>query len=240
MTVILNLAIVARDAMPEGGKLVFATRSCDTEESNACVDGMAAAAQHVVITVGAAGYGSPAGRKVGLFADLCMAQDFSERSDGHVSVRRGPGCGTSVEIHLPKAARLPAQESSEPAIAGGNEAILIVEDDALVRRYVVSQIQGLGYKTFVARDASEALTIIDGGEKIDLLLTDVIMPGPISGRQLAIEAVNRRPSLRVLYTSGYSKSAMLVNGFADAGVLLLAKPYRRADLAKMIRTALAV
>jgi CheY-like chemotaxis protein len=135
---------------------------------------------------------------------------------------------------------LPAQESSGPAIAGGNEAILIVGDDALVRRYVVTQIRGLGYTTFAACNAGEALTIIDGGEKIDLLLTDVIMPGPIGGRQLAVEAVNRRPSLGVLYTSGYSKSAMLVNGFADAGVLLLAKPYRRADLAKMIRTALAV
>ena len=81
---------------------------------------------------------------------------------------------------------------------------------------------------------------IEGGEKIDLLLTDVIMPGAISGWHLAIEASNRRPSLRVLYTSGYSKSAMLVNGFLDAGALLLTKPYRRADLAKMIRTALAL
>jgi C4-dicarboxylate-specific signal transduction histidine kinase len=90
MTVILNLAIVARDAMPEGGKLVFEIRSCGTEESNACVDGMAAAAEHIVITVSTAGYGSPVERKVGLFADLGMAQDFSERSDGDMSVRRGP------------------------------------------------------------------------------------------------------------------------------------------------------
>jgi DNA-binding NtrC family response regulator len=82
--------------------------------------------------------------------------------------------------------------------------------------------------------------IIDRGEKIDLLLTDVIMPGAISAWQLATEASHRRPSLRILYTSGNSKSAMLVNGFAGAGVLLLAKPYRRSDLAKMIRTALAM
>jgi CheY-like chemotaxis protein len=127
-----------------------------------------------------------------------------------------------------------------PPSAGGNEAILIVEDDVLVRRYVVAQLQGLGYTTFAAGDAGEALAIIDGDEKIDLLLTDVIMPGPISGRQLAIEAVNRRPSLKVLYTSGHSQSAMLVNGSIDAGVQLLAKPYRRAELAKMIRTALAM
>jgi CheY-like chemotaxis protein len=109
-----------------------------------------------------------------------------------------------------------------------------------VRRYVVTLVQGLGYKVLAAGDAGEALAVIDGDEKIDLLLTDVIMPGVISGWQLAIEASNRRPSLRVLYTSGYSKSAMLVNGFLDAGGLLLAKPYSGAKLAKMIRTALAL
>jgi CheY-like chemotaxis protein len=94
--------------------------------------------------------------------------------------------------------------------------------------------------TLAACDASEALTILDGGEKIDLLLTDVMMPGSIGGRQLAIAALNRRSSLKVLYTSGYSKSTMLLDGFLDVGALLLAKPYRRADLAKMIRTALAM
>jgi YesN/AraC family two-component response regulator len=91
----------------------------------------------------------------------------------------------------------------------------------------------------VAGNASEALTIIDGREKIDLLFTDVVMPGLLNGWQLAVEALSRRPSLRTLYTSGYSESTMVRDGGLDAGVLLLAKPYRKADLAKMIRTALA-
>ena len=108
-----------------------------------------------------------------------------------------------------------------------------------MRKYVVTQVQSLGYRTLAAGNASEALTIIDRGEKIDLLFTDVVMPGSINGRQLAIEALNRRPSLKVLYTSGYAKNAMVHDGRLDADVLLLAKPYRKVDLAKMIRTALA-
>jgi CheY-like chemotaxis protein len=124
-------------------------------------------------------------------------------------------------------------------IEGGDEAILIVEDDVLLRTYVVTQAQDLGYLTFAASNSSEALTIIDSGEKIDLLFTDLVMPGSINGRQLAVEALHRWPSLRVLYTSGYAENATVHNGGLDAGILLLAKPYRKAELAKMIRTALA-
>jgi CheY-like chemotaxis protein len=131
------------------------------------------------------------------------------------------------------------QPLAEDPGEGGDEAILVVEDDALVRKYVVTQIQSLGYRTLAASNASEALTIIDQGEQIDLLFTDVVMPGSINGRQLAIEALNRRPSLKVLYTSGYTKNAMIHHGHLDPEVLLLAKPYRKIDLAKMIRTALA-
>jgi CheY-like chemotaxis protein len=248
MTAILKLAIVARDAMPEGGKLTFETRSSGAEKRNAAADSAAAAADDVVIAASASGYGISDDRKVSPFADLCMAEDFSahafgEPSYGHMTVRRAIGREASVEIQLPIAANWPgspAQDSGKPAVEGGDEAILIVEDDALVRRYVVTQVQSLGYRALAVGNASEALAIIDGDEKIDVLLTDVMLPGSISGRQLAIEASNRRPSLKVLHTSGYSKSAMLLNGFLDAGVLLLAKPYRKADLAKMIRTALAM
>jgi len=133
----------------------------------------------------------------------------------------------------------PADDAGASFIGGGDEAILIVEDDVLVRKYVVTQVQSLGYRTFAAGDAREALAIIDTDENIDLLLTDVMMPGSINGRQLAVEASNRRPSLKVLFTSGYSENAMVHDGCLDAGVLLLAKPYRKQELAKMIRTALA-
>jgi CheY-like chemotaxis protein len=123
-------------------------------------------------------------------------------------------------------------------IERGDESILIVEDDALVREYVVTQINGLGYDTLSASNAVEALAIIDGSERIDLLFTDVIIPGTMNARQLAIEASRRRQGLKVLYTSGYTENAIVHHGRLDAGVLLLAKPYLRADLARMIRTAL--
>jgi CheY-like chemotaxis protein len=113
-----------------------------------------------------------------------------------------------------------------------------VEDDSLVREYVIAQIKRLGYTTLAASKADEALALIDSPVRVDLLFTDIIMPGGMNGRQLAIEALKRRPSLRVLYTSGYTENAIVYHGRLDAGVLLLTKPYQSADLARMIRTAL--
>jgi CheY-like chemotaxis protein len=115
---------------------------------------------------------------------------------------------------------------------------LIVEDDVMVRKYVLAQIQDLGYATLSATNANEALALIDGGASFDLLFTDVIMPGKMNGRELADEAEKRCPRLRVLFTSGYAESAIIHNGRLDSGVLLLAKPYRKSDLARMLRIAL--
>ncbi len=173
---------------------------------------------------------------------LSMVYGFIKQSNGHIRIYSEAGHGTTVKIYLPQAAGVaqPLGEASSVAhIEGGEEAVLVVEDDALVRKYVVTQVQSLGYRTFAAGDASEALTIIDEGKQIDLLFTDVIMPGSLNGRQLAVEALNRRPSLKVLYTSGYTQDTMVHDGRLDVGVLLLAKPYRKIDLAKMIRAALA-
>ena len=107
-----------------------------------------------------------------------------------------------------------------------------------MRKYVVTQVRSLGYQTLAASNASEALAIIDAGEKIDLLFTDVMMPGSINGRQLALEALKRRPLLKILYTSGYSEDTMSPDNGFDAGAPLLPKPYRKLDLANMIRSAL--
>jgi len=104
---------------------------------------------------------------------------------------------------------------------------------------VITQISSLGYSTLEAANAAEALKIIENGERIDLLFTDIIMPGAINGRQLSDEALRRRPALKVLFTSGYTENAIMHHGRLDAGVLLLAKPYRKAELARMIRVALA-
>lgn len=228
MTVLLHLAVIGRDAMPDGGKLVL-------ESSNAGADG-------VTIAVKLSSSGIPADDQRRTFGDLSLARDFARRASGRIELYREPGQDTSVEIHLPRARELPRSDDEAPRktdVEGGDEAILIVEDDVLVRKYVVGQIQSLGYRTLAAGNASEALAIIDENGKIDLLLTDVMMPGSINGRQLAVEALLRRPSLKVLYTSGYSENAMVDDGYLDPGVLLLAKPYRKIDLAKMIRAALA-
>jgi len=166
---------------------------------------------------------------------------FVKQSNGHVKIYIEEGHGTTVKLYLPQAtaAPVPAADAGTAEIEYGDESILIVEDDVLVREYVVTQVRGLGYTTLAASNATEALAIIDGPERIDLLFTDVIIPGPMNGRQLAIEALTRREGLRVLYTSGYTENAIVHHGRLDAGVLLLAKPYLRFDLARMIRTALA-
>src|SRR5262249_19585238 len=125
-----------------------------------------------------------------------------------------------------------------PAAAGGKETILAVEDDAMVRNYVVTQLQSLGYTTLAAADARAALAIAEQDVKIDLLFTDVIMPGAMNGRELAQELTRRRPGLMVLFTSGYTENAIVHHGRLDPGVALLNKPYRKTDLARKIREVL--
>jgi CheY-like chemotaxis protein len=236
MTAILNLAVIARDAMPDGGTLTFDTSTAASEQSCFSAEDGITAANDVMIAVNATGHGISVVHSDRPVADLGMIEDFIRQSDGRIDVRNEGGRGMSVSMYLPRTSALVQPLAESPS--GGDEAILIVEDDVLVRRYVVTQVQSLGYRTLDAGNATEALTIIDNGGEIDLLFTDVMMPGSISGRQLAIEALNRRPSLKVLYTSGYEKNAMVQDGRLDGGVLLLAKPYRKLELAEMIRTAL--
>ena len=126
-----------------------------------------------------------------------------------------------------------------PAIPGGHETILVVEDDRLVREYVLTQLHSLGYVTLDAANAAEALAIVEANHKFDLLFTDVIMPGAMNGRQLANGMQKSKPALKVLFTSGYTENAIIHHGRLDSGVLLLVKPYRKSDLAGMIRRALA-
>jgi CheY-like chemotaxis protein len=168
-----------------------------------------------------------------------MVYGFVKQSGGHIKVYSEEGHGTTIKIYLPRAVGHMQQpvDSQVVTAGGGHESILVVEDDSLVRDYVVAQLRSLGYSTFTAKNATEALAIIDDATKLDLLFTDVIMPGSMNGRQLADEAVKRRPSLKVLYTSGYTENAIVHHGRLDPGVLLLAKPYRKSDLALMVRKA---
>jgi signal transduction histidine kinase/CheY-like chemotaxis protein len=255
-TAILNLALNARDAMPGGGKLTLETRNVVLDENYAAINSEVSSGNYVMIGVSDSGEGIPAslldkvfepfyttkdvGKGSGL--GLSMVYGFVKQSNGHIRIYSEEGHGTTVKLYLPQAAGV---ADAVPAKAGiseferGDESILIVEDDALVREYVVTQISRLGYDTLAASNAAEALAIIDGPERIDLLFTDVIMPGGMNGRQLAIEAQARRPGLNILYTSGYTENAIVHHGRLDAGVLLLPKPYLGSDLARMIRTALA-
>jgi CheY-like chemotaxis protein len=171
-----------------------------------------------------------------------MVYGLIKQSNGHIKIYSEEGHGTSVKMYLPRATGTGAGATEMPAqlapVQGGHEAILVVEDDMLVRNYVVTQIRSLGYTTLEASNAAEALALIGSGAAIDLLFTDVIMPGPMNGRLLVDEAVKRRPSLKILYTSGYTENAIVHHGRLDSGVLLLAKPYRKPELARMIRMAL--
>jgi CheY-like chemotaxis protein len=255
-TAILNLALNARDAMPDGGTLVLETRNIFLDDGYASMNPDVVAGNYVMIAVSDTGSGIPAaliervfdpffttkevGKGTGL--GLSMVFGFVKQSGGHIKIYSEEDHGTSVKIYLPRSTGVQETEFEalqNAPVAGGSEKILIVEDDALVRQYVVTQIKSLGYAALEAANAADALTIIDADKDIDLLFTDVIMPGAMNGRQLADEAARRRPDLKTLFTSGYTENAIVHHGRLDSGVLLLAKPYRKSELAKMLRTALA-
>jgi len=255
-TAILNLALNARDAMPHGGKITLETRNVYLDEGYASIHSDVAVGNYVMIAVSDTGTGiSPenlekvfdpffttkdVGKGTGL--GLSMVFGFVKQSGGHVKIYSELGHGTSVKIYLPRSSGLQQTASEAEAasnVRGGNETVLVVEDDALVRKYVVTQIASLGYGTLQAANAAEALKLVESGVPIDLLFTDVIMPGGMNGRQLVEAATQLRPALRVLFTSGYTENAIVHHGRLDAGVLLLAKPYRKPELARMIRVALS-
>jgi CheY-like chemotaxis protein len=255
-TAILNLALNARDAMPRGGKITLETRNVYLDESYASIHSDVAVGNYVMIAVSDTGTGiSPenlekvfdpffttkdVGKGTGL--GLSMVFGFVKQSGGNVKIYSEVGHGTSVKIYLPRSSGLQETASEAEAasnVRGGNETILVVEDDALVRKYVITQIASLGYGTLQSANAAEALKLVESGVPIDLLFTDVIMPGGMNGRQLVEAAIKLRPALRVLFTSGYTENAIVHHGRLDAGVLLLAKPYRKPELARMIRLALS-
>jgi len=253
---IVNLAVNARDAMRGGGKLTIETANVTFDEASASADCEIKPGQFVMIAVGDTGHGIPAdirdrvfepffttkgvGRGTGL--GLSMVYGFAKQTGGAVRIESEEGRGTSVRLYLPRAEgvalRVAEPSSITAAPLGRHETILVVEDDALVRGYVIAQLGGLGYRTLVASDGAAALALVDQGTEFDLLFTDVIMPGGMNGRQLADAVVARRPGMKVLYTSGYTDDAIVHEGHLDPGVALLRKPYRKADLAQKIREVL--
>jgi len=254
VTAILNLAINARDVMPEGGRLTIETGNAILDEAYASAHSEVRPGVYVMLAVSDTGPGIPValhdkvfepffttkevGKGTGL--GLSMVYGFVKQSGGHIKLYSEEGHGTTFKIYLPRAGAamdLPEPED-EALLEGGAETILVVEDDATVRGAVTVQLASLGYQAITAENAQKALEIIDRGTPFDLLFTDVIMPGPMNGRRLAEEAAKRRAPLRVLFTSGYTENAIVHHGRLDPDVLLLPKPYRKSDLARMVRLAL--
>jgi PAS domain S-box-containing protein len=256
VTAILNLAINARDAMPGGGKLAIETGNVVLDEASAGGNADLRPGPYVMIAVSDTGTGIPAALRDKVFEPffttkdvgkgtglgLSMVYGFIKQSGGHIKIDSEEGHGTTIRLYLPRAAgkAAPIVEAAAPAQQTGHERILVVEDDRLVRDHVLAQLQSLGYAVVPAANAAEALAILDRGLAPDLLFTDVVMPGGMNGRNLADQAKRRWPDLRVLFTSGYIETAIMDGGRLDPGVLLLAKPYRKGDLARMVRKALDI
>jgi PAS domain S-box-containing protein len=254
-TALLNLALNARDAMPGGGKLTFETGNVVLDEAGVEANPDLAPGSYVVIAVSDTGTGIPAHLRARIFEPffttkdigkgtglgLSMVYGFIKQSRGHIKVDSESERGTTIRLYLPRSDEQVASgptEDDTANLSGNNEIILVVEDDDLVRTYVLAQLQSLGYATLAASDAAGALDLADRNTPFDLIFTDVIMPGGMNGRQLADEVRKRRPAVKLLYTSGYNENAIVHHGRLDRDVMLLAKPYRKIDLAKKIREAL--
>jgi PAS domain S-box-containing protein len=250
---LINLAINARDAMPDGGKLMLETANVVLDAGYAQNNADVRPGGYVMIAVSDTGAGMSAevrdkvfepffttketGKGTGL--GLSMVYGFVKQSGGHIKVYSEEGHGTSIKLYLPAASG--SADVSIPVAAparGAGETILVVEDDALVRGFVITQLQSLGYRTVAVADGRTALKYVDSGQPLDLLFTDVVMPGGMTGRQLAVEVTRRRPGTKLLYTSGYTENSIVHHGRLDHGVMLLSKPYRKSELSSMVRLAL--
>ena len=251
---ILNLCINGRDAMPQGGKLTVETAHCHLDDAYAQAHPGTAAGQYVMISVTDTGVGMDqevaerafdpffttkgAGKGTGL--GLSQVHGFIRQSGGHLKIYSEPGQGTTLKLYLPRHhGPVEAEvegEDGEPAETprGQGEVILVVEDDDRVRHVSADALRDLGYTVMQAPDAAQALTMLAMKSRVDLLFTDVVMPD-VNGRELADRARAERPGLRVLYTTGYTRNAIVHNGTLDPGVELLPKPFTVDQLARKVR-----
>ncbi|ARP86721.1 response regulator [Bordetella genomosp. 9] len=251
---LLNLAINARDAMGGHGKLTIEAGNALLDDDYVARHADVAPGQYVMVAVTDTGTGmtpdvlehvfepffttKPEGQGTGL--GLSMVYGFIKQSNGHIKIYSEPGHGTSVRFYLPRVRQeedLTTEMDTGP-IAGGTETILVAEDDEEVRATVVEMLAELGYRVLKAKDAQSALAIVESGVPIDLLFTDVVMPGPLRSPELARKTRERLPNVAVLFTSGYTENAIVHGGRLDEGIDLLSKPYTREALARKIRHVL--
>ena len=255
--VLVNLAINAKDAMPEGGKITIETANGHLDEGYAAGFGDVPPGQYVVLSVTDTGTGIPPevlervfepffttkqpGLGTGL--GLSMVHGFVKQSGGHIRIYSEVDHGTRVKIYLPRLPQAgmasvpkPAEPDPKPiASARGPETVLVVEDNEGVLEFACQALGDFGYSVLVAKDGPEAMTHLENGARIDLLFTDVVMTKEITGRQLAEAALGKRPGLPVLFTTGYSRNAIVHQNRLDANVNLLSKPYTQGELLQKVR-----
>ena len=249
---ILNLAVNARDAMPDGGTLLIECSNEELDEAYADTNPDAKAGDFVRIAVTDTGTGIPPdvltrvfepffttkARGAGTGMGLSMVLGFARQSGGHVKIKSEGGLGTTITLYLPRSTAERAEAVLQPVasvLQGLGEHVLVVEDNELLLPHVTQLITNLGYRVSAAPNAEAALAILAKDRPVDLLFTDVVLPGGINGPKLAKLAQARRPGLKVLFTSGYTENAIVHHGRLDPGVQLLSKPYRRNDLARKLR-----
>ena len=255
---ILNLCVNARDAMPGGGKMTIETSNASLDDAYAAEHKEVEAGQYVMVSVSDTGIGMQpetaerafdpfyTTKGVGQGTGLGLSQVFGfvKQSHGHVKIYTEPGQGTSVKIYLPRyfgeeaeaVARASASAVPLPR-ARDEEIILVVEDEERVRHVSVDSLRELGYTVVQASDARQALALLALQPRVDLLFTDVVMPG-MNGRQLADEVARQWPKVKILYTTGYTRNAIVHNGVLDPGVAFLAKPFTLGQLATKVRQVL--
>ena len=254
-TALLNLAINARDAMDGPGRLTIEVGNAYLDEPYCRNHAEVTPGQYVILSVTDTGCGmtpdvlahafdpffstKPEGKGTGL--GLSMVYGFVKQSGGHIKIYSEVGQGTTVRVYLPRSMDEEARQETVllAEAAGGSETILVAEDDEEVRTIVVEMLNGLGYRVLKANDAAAALSILESGIAVDLLFTDVVMPGPLRSADLARKAAELLPNLAVLFTSGYTENSIVHGGRLDPGVELLGKPYSRDSLARKIRQVLA-
>ena len=250
---IINLAVNARDAMPTGGKLTLETANVHLDERYAAEQVEVLPGQYVMLAVTDSGVGMPSEVKAKAFDPFFTTKDigqgtglglsqvygFVKQSRGHVQIYSEVGEGTTVKIYLPRhhSDATDAEEEPVRTVARGrkSETILVVEDDEDVRNYSSESLRELGYTVLEARNARMALQMLESHPEVAVIFTDIGLPGGMNGRQLCEEARKLRPTLKVLFTSGYARNAIVHDGRLDPGVELLTKPFTQAALGEKLR-----
>lgn len=253
---VLNLAINARDAMPKGGRLIIQTENVSLADEDACAETGLVPGQYVRLSISDTGGGMPpevvarafelffttkaAGRGTGL--GLASIYGFVKQSGGNATIYSEPGRGTTVNLYLPRATRveeISLTDVGRKAPTATGETVLVVEDNPQLRALSLRRIKLLGYRVLEADSGPSALVVLQGEDEIDLIFSDVVMPGGMTGYELGRQATQRNPAIKILLTSGYDAEAASAQDTTDSELRVLRKPYKQADLARALREVLA-